>query len=418
MRQKTGTSMRQKSIAAEIYQAQPYYTRFNQKYNMTRQWLWNPPDVELKREQGVNLEKLVAAEKSGYATQDLAFYLGSLGNLNNTGFDINWSDRSGNSWKPLASGRPSGSFIQTGSSKRWDGSPEEASKIIARMARFYGSDLVGFCELDRRWVYSHYFDEETKRDYPIKFSDEAGYEKYDSPGTLDDGVQVIPKEMKYVAVLIFEMDFAGMATAPTITQMATTATAYSKIAYSTVMLAEFIRALGYKAIPSANCTALSVPLAIDAGLGQLARNAKLITPQFGPRCRIAKVITDLPLKPGKPVDMGVTEFCNVCKKCAKNCPAQAIPYGDRSLEPVNECNHHGVLQWQLDHKKCFQYWAKVGTNCGICIRVCPFNKGQGRIHNVSRWFVRHMRGLDPIFVWLDDVLKYGKPIQPEEFWQR
>ena len=37
-------------------------------------------------------------------------------------------------------------------------------------------------------------------------------------------------------------------------------------------LAEFIRKLGYGAIPMGNDTALSLPLAIDAGLGEMGRN--------------------------------------------------------------------------------------------------------------------------------------------------
>jgi epoxyqueuosine reductase QueG len=128
------------------------------------------------------------------------------------------------------------------------------------------------------------------------------------------------------------------------------------------------------------------------------------------------VITDLPLAVGAPIDFGVTEFCNQCTKCAKLCPIGAIPFGDRSFESATEASHRGVLQWQLDHKKCAEYSAKVGTNCGICIRVCPFNKGRGKIHDVSRWFINNFRFLNPLFVKLDDVLGYGKFRSPEKFW--
>jgi reductive dehalogenase len=181
------------------------------------------------------------------------------------------------------------------------------------------------------------------------------------------------------------MDAAGIRAAPTATQMATTNLAYSRIAATTVMLAEFLRGLGYHAIPSANCTALSVPLAIEAGLGQLGRHGKLITPQFGPRCRIAKVITDLPLPPGAPIDFGVAEFCAACRRCAERCPAGAIPHGDRNWQPVNACNNGGYYAWHLDHPRCYRYWAEVGTNCGICIAVCPYNDG-GRIESPSTAF--------------------------------
>jgi epoxyqueuosine reductase QueG len=81
-------------------------------------------------------------------------------------------------------------------------------------------------------------------------------------------------------------------------------------------MARFIQELGYHAMPSGNDTALSIPMAVDAGLGELGRNGILITPKYGPRVRLCKVFTDLPLVHDKPVDLGVQAFCEICKKCA------------------------------------------------------------------------------------------------------
>jgi len=405
--------------AAEIYEVQPYYKRFNHKYNMTRQGLWEKEAAEVGKRRVANLKRMVKEGQNGYSLLDWGFFAGARANQENTGFNANRPNKNGNSWEPVAKRALAGTYPAPGRGfPKWEGSPEEASRLIKKMSlQYFGADLAGFCLLDRRWVYSHWIDEETGKDYPIKFSDEPGFEGYNQPTQLEDKTQVIPKEMKYVAVFIYEMDEAAIGTTPTLTAMAGTQTAYSRISFTTVSVAEFIRGLGYNAIPSANCTALSIPLAIDAGLGQLSRNAKLITQRFGPRCRISKVITDMPLAVGAPVDFGVTEFCNQCVKCAKHCPIGAIPYGDRSFEPVTEASHRGVLQWQLDHKKCAEYSAKVGTNCGICIRVCPFNKGRGKIHDVSRWFINNFKFLDPFFVKLDDVLGYGKFLSPEKFWR-
>jgi reductive dehalogenase len=295
--------------------------------------------------------------------------------------------------------------------------PAMATRLIRKAAQQFFADEVGFCLLDRKWVYSHWFDEETKQDYPIKFSDEPGYEAYQEPTQLEDRTQVIPRGMQYVIVLIHEMDERGIATAPTLTQMATTRSTYSRISFITVALAEFIRGLGYNAIPSANDTALSIPLAIDAGLGELGRNAKLITPRFGPRCRISKVITDLPLAVGHARTWGVTEFCNVCRKCAKNCPSQAIPLGERSFDRAGVFNHQGVLQWQVDHMKCIEYQADVGTNCGICIRTCPFNKSKHWGHDLVRLAVKRRVGsVDSLLVWIDDLLRYGRFKNADHFW--
>ena len=122
-----------------------------------------------------------------------------------------------------------------------------------------------------------------KKDYPIKFSDEPGYEQYDQPLRLDDGTRVIPKDMKYVVVLLHEWgkDLDGTEHAPTLLTEGLSTLAYARMAPTLWMLAEFIRGLGYNAIPAANDTALSIPLAIDAGLGQVGRHGLLINPKVG-----------------------------------------------------------------------------------------------------------------------------------------
>jgi len=66
------------------------------------------------------------------------------------------------------------------------------------------------------------------------------------------------------------------------------------MAFVATSLAEFIRLLGHDAIPAGNDMALSIPLAVDAGLGELGRNGLLITKEFGPRLRLCKVFTNLP----------------------------------------------------------------------------------------------------------------------------
>ena len=70
---------------------------------------------------------------------------------------------------------------------------------------------------------------------------------------------------------------------------------YSRMATTASALSAFIQELGYNAIPCGNMTGLCVPMAIDAGLRELGRQGVVITPKYGPRVRLAKVITDLPL---------------------------------------------------------------------------------------------------------------------------
>jgi reductive dehalogenase len=145
------------------------------------------------------------------------------------------------------------------------------------------------------------------------------------------------------------------------------------MAFLVSCIAEFIRNLGYKAIPMGNDTALSIPLAIDAGLGELGRNGLLITPEYGPCIRICKVFTDLELKTDKPITFGVTDFCKNCKKCVEACEADAIQTEDEpSFKTVCPSNRQGVLRWAVNQDKCYKFWVENGGECSNCIAACPF----------------------------------------------
>ncbi len=331
--------------AAERYEVQPDYRRFDQKFNMTRQPYWKPDAMAFAINRLHNRAKLVEAQKPGYGILDWGFANAAAASQQVMAFGINRPNQGPTSWKSVGPRRPEG----TG---KWAGDPATNSRIIKKMSRIFGAGDVGITMLDRRWVYSAWFDETTKQSYPIRFSDESGYEYVTEPTQLQDNTQVIPQSLKYVAVFIVPMHWQAIRAAPTLTHLAATHVAYSQIARLVLSVAEFIRGLGYNAIPSANCTALSIPLAVDAGLGELGRNAKLIHPVWGPVCRICKVITDLPMEPDVPIETGATFFCQSCLKCADACPARAIPVGPPSFEPPGGCGNAGVRQWQLNHWKC------------------------------------------------------------------
>jgi len=72
--------------------------------------------------------------------------------------------------------------------------------------------------------------------------------------------------------------------------MAGASLGYSRAESLIGALAEFIRAPGYVAIPSVNDLGSSIAFAVDAGPGELGRSNRLVTPDFGPNVRLAKVI--------------------------------------------------------------------------------------------------------------------------------
>jgi hypothetical protein len=49
--------------------------------------------------------------------------------------------------------------------------------------------------------------------------------------------------------------------------------------------AEHIRLLGYQAVPSGNDTGLTIPLCVDAGMGEPTRSGLRIAKEYGPRAR-------------------------------------------------------------------------------------------------------------------------------------
>jgi reductive dehalogenase len=242
---------------------------------------------------------------------------------------------------------------------------------------------------------------------------------YARPHYQEDGTLIIPSTMKSVIVLAFEMDHESVKASPTMLGDAATMDGYSKMAITAGALAKFLMSLGYNAIPCGNNTGLSVPMAIDAGLGELGRQGILITPQYGPRVRLAKVITDLPMAYDEPIRFGVKEFCDVCGKCAKACPVQAISHGPQDDKAINLSTNPGVMKWPINAEKCYMSWEIHGSGCTICIKVCPFNKPAGWIHDVARILVRGKSGLlDQLLIRMDDAMGYGSSEPSFGFWNK
>ena len=233
-------------------------------------------------------------------------------------------------------------------------SPQENSKIIKQAARFLGASLVGICGVHPNLIYSHEYNLFTHEHYPIKLS--------------EDHTNAV--------VIAVEMDYRAVSYSPNAIASAATGFGYSKMAFVANSVAIFIRSMGYNAAPSGNDTALSVPLAMAAGLGEPGRMGLLITQQYGPRVRLCKVFTNMPLVHDTFRPFGVKKFCDICMKCAQHCPSRAISYDAPTTQGVSISNHSGVLKWYVDPEKCYRFWAKNRTDCITCINVCPFNSSK------------------------------------------
>lgn len=227
-----------------------------------------------------------------------------------------------------------------------------AATMLKHAARTVGADLVGIAAYDERWTYTD------------RFSVQAGGAK---PNPL-------PDDTTSVIVIGQAMDSTLIGTAPSALSGAATGLGYSNDAGVLLTIAQFIINLGYQAVPSMNDTALAIPYAIKAGLGEYGRHGLVITPEFGSSVRFGKIFTNLPLAHDRPISFGVTEMCEICDACSAGCPSKAIPLGPPTTERHNRSNLAGVRKWTIDGEKCFGYWSKINSDCSVCIRVCPYTR--------------------------------------------
>lgn len=278
--------------------------------------------------------------------------------------------------------------------------PETMTEEIKRVCRLFGADAVGIADYDPRWHFTNNFSIKTLTEKP-----------YGIPGDLPN-VIVIVTAMNYEAVKCYPSATAGVAVGH----------GYSRDCELVQTIATYILNLGYRALASVNDTSQAIPYAVQAGLGEYGRNGLLITKDYGPRVRIGRIHTDLPLVRDKPIGFGVREFCDTtCRRCAQACPPQAISHGAPSEIVPNQSMTKGIRKWQVDPERCFKFWANQATECGICIRVCPYNK------DIARWWQRlyyrfwqrlAASRLKRLALRLDVALGYGKRMKPSEFWRR
>ena len=171
-------------------------------------------------------------------------------------------------------------------------------------------------------------------------------------------------------------------------------------------LMQYIKDLGYSAVRG---PAQAMPVALAAGLGEVGRNGMLITKSYGARVHLGTpILTDLPLVSDKPLDIGVEDFCRICKKCATTCPTNSISVGGKAV--IN-----GIEKYKINWETCYRLRAHVKQFWGICltcVTVCPYTKPKTWWHGLAvQTLQRTPIPIRPLTVrplkWLDDVF-WGK----------
>ena len=222
--------------------------------------------------------------------------------------------------------------------------PKRNAEAVKAALYYLGADMVGICELpDYAW-YSHDTDGseiEPYHKYGIAILIDQGYETMEGASG-DDWISGAQSMRAYLRAQLL----GGI-------------------------VGNHIRSLGYSARGHSvmDQDVLHIPIILEAGLGELSRIGELVlNPYVGPRFKSGIITTNLPLLPDKPIDFGLQDFCGKCNKCARECPCQAIPYGDKIM-------FNGYEMWKPDVEKCARYRITNpgGSMCGRCMKTCPWN---------------------------------------------
>jgi reductive dehalogenase len=148
--------------------------------------------------------------------------------------------------------------------------------------------------------------------------------------------------------------------------------AYDTTLMQTVMVLTaveaYIRELGYTALRGkVNPQAA----ALAGGVGELGRNGLIISEKFGARIHLSDaILTDLPLVADKPIDLGVDDFCKICRKCAETCPTNSITFEGKQV-------FNGVEKYKIKWETCYKLRPLVSDHwniCLTCVTVCPYTK--------------------------------------------
>ncbi len=269
------------------------------------------------------------------------------------------------------------------------------SRALKSLSYLLGANITGICEVpDYAW-HSHGADGE-----PLE------------------------QKHKFAVVMLIDQEFDTMEGASGDDWISGTQSmrAYLRGAEIAGIMAEMMRQIGFPARSQTNVDSevLHIPLMLLAGLGELSRIGELVlNPFVGPRLKTVVMTTDMPLEPDAPIDFGLQYFCSNCWKCARECPCDAISWGDKVM-------FNGYEIWKPDVERCARYRLtnSRGSACGRCMKTCPLNKvvtADGSVlERVASWcginalFLKPL--LVPLAVKIDDWLGNGTRNPAKKWW--
>ena len=226
------------------------------------------------------------------------------------------------------------------------GNESANAQAMKALAYYLGVDLAGICRAEPWMYYSH--------------DDEKG--------------EPIAPYHPNAVVMLIDQGFETMegASGDDWISGAQSMRAYMRGALLAGIMAAHLRRLGYSSRVHSNAYSelLHIPAVLMAGLGELSRIGELVlNPFLGPRSKSIVFTTEMPLQADRPIDFGLQATCQMCLKCARECPCNAIPFGGKVM-------FNGYEIWKPDVEKCGRYRLTNanGSACGRCMKTCPYNR--------------------------------------------
>ncbi len=139
----------------------------------------------------------------------------------------------------------------------------------------------------------------------------------------------------------------------------------SRLTKAVYDLASFFRKEGYPSLP---LPAFGTPVdqrylkaifsfkhaAQEAGLGSIGRHGLLITSQYGPRVRLACLLTGAEVEAAPKTKK---DYCLNCDACIRVCPAQALQAPEKNEGSA------------MNQFACRTY-RQAGLTCSVCLKAC------------------------------------------------
>ena len=310
---------------------------------------------------------------------------------------------------------------------KYEGTPEQNSKMIRAAATFLGASSVGFAVLEG--------DEKKICNTVHSEGRPFVWEDTDWP-YLDSQKIVIPNNRTLYAIGIGEEFskelFRHENGAYGAGQLRGSANGDRYRRWCIVMraLQTFLTYMGYIALGYPEYAARGLlPSGGDAILTGLCEGGRssnnFISPEHGMAQGYFSLVTDMPLAPTAPIDAGIFRFCHTCRKCAETCPSEAIGFDNEPtydlFDPnIYQYNKNQPVRFLAPGKKRFKYdayacryQASITAGCCNCMGTCTFNVNNGAgIHGM----VKGMLATTPLFngfLWRADSF-YGFGLTKDE----